>query len=233
MRYDITYMMDKHKISENYDFPRLVSFPRTGSHWFRYVMEVAIEQPAIVSSYYFPNPKVCWGLHMHDRWLDNGDIPPTRDLKNVIYLFRDGVDTVYSQLRYDKIVPDNWDGNQNDRIDSEVLAVTSQYKAHLERWRFNREDIKRCLEIRYEELMKNPKEVFQQVFKFLEMEVTDEKLEYAISDATKEKIDSLIVDQNAMDKFSAYHPSHYKVMKDRFSQIYGEYIQSQLKELLT
>jgi len=232
MRYDITYMMEKYKISENYEFPRLVSFPRTGSHWFRYVMEVAIDQPAIVSSYYFPKPEICWGLHMHDRWLDNSDVAPTRDLKNVIYLFRNGIDTIYSQLRYDKTVADNWNGNRNDKIDSEVQAVTSQYKSHLERWRFNRGDIDRCLEIRYENLMKNPKEVFSDVFDFLGIEVSDEKIDYAIKDATKEKIDSLIVDRHAMDKFSAYHPSHYKIMKDSFKQIYGDYINSQLEDLL-
>lgn len=232
MRHDITHMLDKYKISENYDFPRLVSFPRTGSHWFRYVMEVALEQPAIVSSYYFPSPEKCWGLHMHDRWLDNGDIPPTRNLKNVIYLFRNGMDTVYSQLRYDKIVPDNWNGNRSNRIDIEVEAVTSQYKAHLNRWRFNREDIERCLEIRYEELMKNPKRVFQQTFDFLGIKVSEEKLEYAIKDATKEKIDSLIVDRHAMDKFSAYHPLHYNLMKERFEQLYEPYISSQLEPLL-
>ncbi len=232
MRYDITYMLDRYKISENYEFPRLVSFPRTGSHWFRYVMEVAIDQPAIVSSYYFSNPETCWGLHIHDRWLDNSDVPPTRNLKNVIYLFRNGIDTVYSQLRYDKTIQDNWNGNRTVNIDSEVQAVTSQYKAHLKRWRFNRDDIERCLEIRYENLMKNPKEVFSDVFNFLGMKVSDEKIDYAIKDATKEKIDSLIVDRHAMDKFSAYHPSHYKNMKNSFNEIYGEYINSQLEDLL-
>jgi hypothetical protein len=232
MRHDITYMLDKYNISENYDFPRLVSFPRTGSHWFRYVMEVAIEQPAIVSSYYYPNPDKCWGLHIHDRWLDNKDVPPTRNLKNVIYLFRDGIDTVYSMLRYDKTIPDNWDGTRSETIDYEVQAATLQYKEHLERWRFKRDDIERCLEVRYENLMKHPKQVFQEVFNFLGLEVSDEKLEYAINDATKEKIDSLIVDRHAMDKFSAYHPSHHKNMKDRFSFFYGTFITTQLEALL-
>ena len=64
------------------------------------------------------------------------------------------------------------------------------------------------------------------------MKVSDEKIDYAIKDATKEKIDSLIVDRHAMDKFSAYHPSHYKNMKNSFNEIYGEYINSQLEDLL-
>ena len=80
--------------------------------------------------------------------------------------------------------------------------------------------------------MKSPKEVFKDVFNFLGMQVADEKLDYAIKDATKEKIDSLVTDSNAMDKFSAYNHSHYKTMKDRFGQIYSNYINSQLDAFL-
>lgn len=232
MRYDISHMLQKYDIENNYEFPRLVSFPRTGSHWFRYIMEMITGTPAIVSSYYFPNPENCWGLHIHDRWLDNNDVPPTRDLHNVIYLFREGKDTVYSMLRYDKTIPDSWDGETNDLIDREVMAVTSQYESHLLRWRFNRQDIHSCLEVRYEDMTKDTKKVFESVMKFLSLECDNERLEYAIQNATKKNIDELIVDHHAMDKTSAYNPEQHARIKARFKEIYGDLIDSRLRDLL-
>jgi hypothetical protein len=195
-------------------------------------MEVAINTPAMVSSYYFPNPEKCWGIHIHDRWLDNTDVPPTRDLEKVIYLFREGKDTVYSQLRYDKTIPDEWDGNSTPLIDREVDAVTSQYEAHLLRWRFNREDIKSYMEVRYEDMIRDTKTTFNSVFEFLKIECSDEDLEYAIKDATKEKIDSLIIDHHAMDKSSAYNPQKHIKSKSRFKELYGEKIDKKLDILL-
>lgn len=232
MRYDIAHMLEKYDIHNNYELPRLVSFPRTGSHWFRYVMEIATGTPAIVSSYYFPNPDKCWGLHIHDRWLDNQDVPPTRDLHKVIYLFRDGRDTVYSMLRYDKTIPNDWNGEPSEIIDREVRAITSQYEAHLMRWRFNREDIKSCLEIRYEDMMKDATSIFEKVLNFLSLECDKEKLSFAIQEATKDKIDALIIDSHAMDKDSAYNPEKHKKLKNRFGEIYGNYIDNRLRELL-
>lgn len=232
MRYDISYKMEDYDIHNNRTMPRLVSFPRTGSHWFRYIMEVATETPAIVSSYYYPKPEICWGLHIHDRWLDNTDVPPTTNLEKVIYLFRDGVDTVYSQLRYDKTIRAEIDWVPSELIDQQVDAVTSQYESHLKRWRFNRDDITECLEVRYEQMMRDTKKTFESVFEFLSLDIPKEKLIYAIKDATKEKIDALITDRHAMDKMSAYNPKKHLESKSRFKKIYGEKIDQRLKDLL-
>jgi hypothetical protein len=232
MRYDISYKMREYDIHNDRSIPRLVSFPRTGSHWFRYIMEVATGTPAMVSSYYYPNPEKCWGLHMHDRWLDNSDVPPTSNLEKVIYLFRDGVDTVYSQLRYDKTILAENDWEPNEFIDQQVDAVTSQYESHLKRWRFNRDDIVECLEIRYEQMAGETKKTFEKVFEFLSLDIPEERLIYAIGDATKEKIDSLITDHHAMDKLSAYNPKKHAESKNRFKEVYGKQVNERLRELL-
>jgi len=135
-------------------------------------------------------------------------------------------------LRYDKTIPNYWDGTCTDLIDREVKAVTSQYERHLKRWRHNREDIKSCLEIRYNDMSINTHEVFEKVLQFLEIECSKEKLDFAIQDATKEKIESLIIDKNAMDRESAYDSNQYRRSKDRFREAYGCYIDSRLEELL-
>ena len=232
MRYDITYMMQRYNIHNNYELPRLVSFPRTGSHWFRYVMEVAVKMPAMVSSYYYPNPDKCWGIHIHDRWLDNTDVPPTYNLQNVIYLYRDPKDTIYSQLRYDKTIQESWNGERSESLDKEVNAIINQYTAHLLRWRFNNSDIKNYLEIRYEDMMKDPFSVFKNVFKFLSLECDDELLRRAIADATKDRIDSLITDRHAMDPLSAYNEQKHKEFKKSFFEKYGSLIEERFKGLI-
>jgi len=71
----------------------LVSFPRTGSHYLRMLMEVYFERPSLTRVFYFPEKKNYLTLHTHD--LDLEVKHPT-----VIYLYRDPVDTVYSQLKY-------------------------------------------------------------------------------------------------------------------------------------
>ena len=39
------------------DFPFLVSFSRTGSHWLRNIMELYFEKPSLVRAFYYKNAK--------------------------------------------------------------------------------------------------------------------------------------------------------------------------------
>jgi hypothetical protein len=83
---------------ENPDSPFLVSFPRTGSHWLRLIMELYFGRPSLVRVFYYPERTDYLTLHTHDIDLDI-------ERRNVIYLYRDPVDTVYSQLNYYKESP--------------------------------------------------------------------------------------------------------------------------------
>jgi len=82
------------------DFPYLISFSRTGSHWLRMIMELYFEKPALVRIFYFKDANDFTCYHTHDMEL-------TVERKNVIYLYRNPVETVYSQLRYYKEDTDN------------------------------------------------------------------------------------------------------------------------------
>jgi hypothetical protein len=74
-------------------FPYLVSFPRTGSHWLRMIMELYFETPSLVRIFYFKQATRFTCYHRHDEELDI-------IRQNVLYLYRHPVDTVYSQLNY-------------------------------------------------------------------------------------------------------------------------------------
>ena len=105
------------KFSANHQNTFLVSFPRTGSHWLRMMMELYFERPSLVRIFYYPERKAYLTLHTHDLNLDV-------ERSNVIYLYRDPVDTIYSQLQYHK----------EDIYDQERIAFWSDfYGRHLDK----------------------------------------------------------------------------------------------------
>lgn len=96
----------------------LVSFPRTGSHWLRMLMELYFEQPSLVRVFYYPERTDYLTYHTHDLDLD---VQHPR----VVYLYREPVATIYSQMRY----------HEEDLSDQARIAYWSDlYGRHLEKW---------------------------------------------------------------------------------------------------
>lgn len=98
----------------------LVSFPRTGSHWLRMLMELYFGRPSLVRVFYYPDRNNYLSLHTHDLDL-------SLERSHVIYLYRDPVHTIYSQLRYYKESPNNL---------NRVMHWTDLYGRHLDKWLF-------------------------------------------------------------------------------------------------
>lgn len=121
----------------NPDFPFLVSFPRTGSHWLRMLMELYFEKPSLVRIFYFRDCKDFTCYHTHDEDLQVGG------RRNVIYLYRDPIDTVYSQLKYYK--EDVTDGARVD-------AWSDLYGRHLKKWLYEETSTNKKTVLRYEGL---------------------------------------------------------------------------------
>ena len=87
-----------HEIVKKYihdeEFPWLISFPRTGSHWLRMIMELYFEKPSLVRVFYEKDAAEFTCYHQHDENLS------LNWKKNVLYLYRDPTATVYSQMKY-------------------------------------------------------------------------------------------------------------------------------------
>lgn len=96
----------------------LVSFPRTGSHWLRMIMELYFGRPSLTRVFYYPECSDYLTLHTHDL-----DLQVERS--HVIYLYRNPVDTIFSQLSYHK-----------ERLgDHERITYWSDlYGRHLDKW---------------------------------------------------------------------------------------------------
>ena len=102
----------------NPDNTFLVSFSRTGSHWLRMLMELYFERPSLVRVFYYPDRRDYLTLHTHDMDLEV-------ERRRVIYLYREPVSTIYSQLNYYK-------ENINDH--QRIAHWADLYGRHLNKW---------------------------------------------------------------------------------------------------
>ena len=94
----------------------LVSFPRTGSHWLRMMCEQYAQRPTLVRAFYPHDNTDYLFMHIHDVDLDFS-------ASNVIYLYRDPVETVYSMLKYAQASGDD-----------QVRLWSDRYASHLRKW---------------------------------------------------------------------------------------------------
>jgi hypothetical protein len=152
--------------------PFLVSFPRTGSHWLRMVMELYFERPSLVRVFYYPGRHDYLTLHTHDM-----DLDVMR--QNVIYLYREPVDTIYSQMSYEK----------DDLEDPERIRHWSDlYGRHLEKWLYTETFTARKTVIRYDRLRDTPEPEFAKICAHFGQTLDADRLAKAMSRVTKEKV---------------------------------------------
>ena len=145
------------------DFPFLISFPRTGSHWLRMLMELYFKKPALVRIFYYKELKEFTCCHKHDPELNI-------ERANVIYLCREPVDTVYSQLSYYK----------EDIEDKErIIYWADLYCKHLSKWLLDEKFTRKKTVMTYEGLKNNLFEEFAKITCHFSVPFDREKLEKA------------------------------------------------------
>ena len=157
--------------SKDPDFPFLISFPRTGSHWLRMVMELYFEKPSLVRSFYFHNAKSFTCLHTHDLNLDV-------ERRRVIYLYRNPVDTIYSQISYHK----------EEFSESNVIKWAELYNKHLKKWLLEESFTTSKVLVRYENLKENFNLEFKKITSFFELPLDEKKLQDCLEKVSKEKL---------------------------------------------
>ncbi len=147
------------------DFPVMVSFPRTGSHWLRLVLERYFDRPLLTRSFYAHDNDDYLLLHSHDM-----DMNLVRD--DVLYLYRDPIETVYSQLRYHGEDPDN----------AERLAYWADlYGQHVNKWLVTERGSRRKSILCYEDLRQSPEVAFAVAIRHLGGAVDETKLRECIA----------------------------------------------------
>lgn len=160
------------RYTDDQSFPFLVSFPRTGSHWLRMIIEQYFERPLLTRTFFFAEKKDYLLLHTHDMELD-----VVRE--NVIYLYRDPVDTIFSQLMYYK----------EDLDSAERIGHWSDiYGRHLAKWLHEEDFTSKKAVLSYERLRSDAASEFRKLADHFGVVLDGEKLRRALEGSSKEKL---------------------------------------------
>ena len=150
----------------------LVSFPRTGSHWVRMLMELYFERPSLLRAFYHRDRMDYLTLHTHDLKLDI-------ERSHVIYLYRHPVDTIFSQLRYH--------GESAEDADR-ILHWSDLYGRHLEKWLIREHFTRRKTTLAYEEMKEDLVGVFRRVTDHFDASLDESRLLAAAERVTKDEV---------------------------------------------
>ncbi len=208
---DSSVSIDDQKIINSFtdktDFPYLVSFSRTGSHWLRMIMELYFKRPSLVRTFYFNNASDFTCYHTHDI-----DLKLRRD--SVLYLYRNPVETVYSQLCY---------YNENTGDQERRQHWTNLYARHLSKWLVHDDFTREKTVITYEGMRKNIADEFTKVCKHLREEFDLRQLESALEKVSKGELKKKTAHDRQVVNLSAEYQKGRTVFIDRYSsQIFSE-----------
>jgi hypothetical protein len=182
----------------------LISFSRTGSHWLRMLMELYFERPSLVRVFYYPERRDYLTLHTHDM-----DLEVVRP--RVIYLYRDPVNTIYSQLNYYK-------ENVNDR--QRIFHWADLYGRHLDKWLHTENFTTQKTVLRYEGLVQNMPAEFAKL-----TEHFGQTLDLARLNAAAEKVSkSEVKKKTAHDSQVVNLNDRYETSREQFMKQQDEYV---------
>ncbi len=134
------------------------------------LMELYFERPGLVRIFFYEHAKSFTCLHTHDLALDV-------ERNNVIYLYREPVDTVFSQLSYHK-------ENINDPIRIQYWAEL--YGKHLNKWLFEEKFTSKKTIITYEGLKTGLKGEFRKICGFFKTDLDTKRLTAAADQVSKD-----------------------------------------------
>ncbi len=186
------------------DFPFFVSFPRTGSHWMRLMMELYFERPSLVRAFYFKDSQDFMTYHTHDIDLDVYR-------KNVIYLYRDPVPTIYSQLNF-------YQENTEDK--DKIEYWSNLYGKHLSKWLIDETVSEKKTILRYERLKTNIEDEFSKVTNHFGQSLDKEQLNNIKDRVSKEEV-----------KKKTYHDprviarkNDYELSREEFTRLHSDWV---------
>ena len=192
------------KIIKDKEFPFLISFPRTGSHWLRIILEIYTERPLLTRSFLPHKNRKFLLHHTHDLQLNV-------KRKRVIYLYRNPLDVIYSQLLYY-----GWEFTQKDQL----VFWTQQYAAHLCWWLINEDYTTAKLIVSYEDLKNSPISSLIKICQFLGIKGEENKLA-----VTFNKVDhSFVSALTSFDKKVVKSNDMYSVKRIEFKEKHKELI---------
>lgn len=178
------------------NLPYIISFPRSGSHWIRCLIELYTKRPFISRAFFYPNNQPL-GIWVHDVNNLKADIP-------VIYLHRKSIDVIFSYLSYYKIKPK----------EDIIRRLYSDHKKHLQKW-LNNKQVRVVLT--YEHMKENPEEEFKKILCFFGVVFNLDAFEKVYKQITKELVKKITPHDIQIIRLD----DAYKLQKTEYIRDYG------------
>ena len=204
----------------NPDFPWLISFSRTGSHWLRMIMELYFEKPSLVEIFVHKDAKDFTCFHRHDNNLS------FVGCRNVIYLYRDPVDTIYSQIKFDKDDTDNL---------NLIIFWAESYGKHLSKWLVDEKFTVKKTTITYEDMKNDMHGTFKKICEHFDEHFDGEKLDNLLKLASKNKLKKITTHTPQVINLSNRYENDREVFRQNYSSMIYDLVFEQnalLKELI-
>lgn len=196
--------------------PYYVGFSRSGSHWLRLVLEDYMDGKSPLSNFI--------GCKDDINILRNrlNDFKGTHDLnldfqnESVIYLYRNPVDCIFSNLKYDGTNLDNKEA---------VDFYLNIWIKHIQKWIFDEKFTKHKVILCYENLKKDFVSEFSKLLNFLNLQINENKIDHLKDKYSKNKIKEIVHDKKVINT-----ESDYENQRLIFIEKFSNYIISQCPE---
>jgi hypothetical protein len=179
-----------------------VSYPRTGSQWLNAVMELFFDRPCLreVHATFLGRERSDW------MWFHEHDFDLILDHPNVLYLYRDPVDTVHSYLNYDfrrtrRKSPWGRFAQRNDHPNppEKVDARAAEYRRHLEKWLLSPRKARTL--VRYEALVQDGMSEFRKICQHFGVPMDEARAKQAFARANKGSLIGVAVRRQALNPY--------------------------------
>ncbi|MBD3322190.1 MAG: hypothetical protein GF350_13915 [Chitinivibrionales bacterium] len=183
--------------------PFLISFPRTGSHWLRMVMELYFERPLLTRIFFYHEKRDFLALHTHDLDLDI-------ERENVIYLYRDPVDTLFSYLRY-----------YNEPMENAAVVKSRAgfYGRHLHKWLIAEKCTKKKTIVRFEKLRAGDADEFGKICFHFSVPCVRHKLVQCMQRVSKESVRIIVPDDPRVIDLSDDYDSQRELLRSKSGEL--------------
>lgn len=187
-----------------------VGVSRSGSHWLRIVLEEYMQGKSPVSNFIACKDDINVLMsHLND-FKGTHDMTLDFEAENVIYLYRNPIDCIFSNLKYDQTTIDNIE------LIDKYLNI---WNKHIQKWVFDEKFTKRKVILSYENLKKDFVKEFSKILVYLNLEVDEKRIILAKETYTKNKIREIVHDKKVIN-----NETDYELQRERFVDLFGKYI---------
>jgi len=198
------------------DSPYLVGFPRSGNHYVSVCLEKYTDNRSPISNY-----RGLAGRSLMVYRIHAGEFRSTHDLnmdarfRNVVFLYRDPVDTLYSYCRYMNILPN----------EVRIRQEADFWASHTMKWMFTETYSRRKVILCYDRLLADFCSEFGRLLDFFGIPKDEERMRHLQQSTPKEEIKALV---DRKDGRVINVTKEYRVEKAEFVRTFGEIIMERI-----